>query len=494
MDFLDPRKKRAYKIRLYIGYFLMAVALSIGTLILLFEAYGYGVNKTGEVIQNGLVFVDSRPESARIILNGVFETDTDARLILPEDEYTIKLERNGYRPWQRTFEVEGSIVERLSYPFIFPEKLEARTTKQYQAQPAFATQSPDRRWLLVQQPGGLSGFDVIDLNDPENPTTTFTLPADLFTAGTGDHKLSLVEWSTDNRHVLLNHSFQAEGGSGFEFVMIDRENPTESFNVNRVFDNVPLAQVALRDKKFDQLYLLDNHNALKRGQVASRETVPIASHVRAFKGYGGDTILYVTEDGASAAKAFVNVRRGDDTYRLRELPRSPHYFVDLARYDGRWYMTVGSDTEQRALVYRNAFDDIARKEPRLPAPVAILRLDQSVQHLSFSANARFIGIQGGSEFSVYDAEHDRQYRYDTKLKLPAEYKAAWMDGYRYMVVSEDKVVVFDYDGINMQTLSASNAAFIPFFDRDYDFLYTLGQNNQGRSVLFQTSMRTPADE
>ncbi len=66
MDFLDPRKKRAYKIRLYIGYFLMAVALSIGTLILLFEAYGYDVNhKTGEVIQNGLVFVDSRPECRR---------------------------------------------------------------------------------------------------------------------------------------------------------------------------------------------------------------------------------------------------------------------------------------------------------------------------------------------------------------------------------------------------------------------------------------------
>src|SRR5437868_1052460 len=102
MDFLDPKKKRAHIIRLYVGYFLMAIALGIGTLILMFELFGYDVNhKTGGVIQNGLVFVDAHPESAQIIVNGKPEGQTDARLTLPAGQYSFELKRDGYRNWKR---------------------------------------------------------------------------------------------------------------------------------------------------------------------------------------------------------------------------------------------------------------------------------------------------------------------------------------------------------------------------------------------------------
>ncbi len=499
MDFLDPKKKRAYKIRLYIGYFLMAVALSMATLILLFQAFGYDFNrKTGEVIQNGLVFVNSYPESARILINGKYKSTTNARFVLPADQYTIKLERTGYRPWQRTFELEGSIVERLTYPFIFPNQLAPKDIRPYTSLPAFATQSPDRHWLLIEQPGQLTSFDVVDLNSKDSTTTNFTLPEGLLSSTAGDQKLSLVEWSTDNRHVLLSHTFppDAQNPIGQEFIMVDRQDPTQSFNVNRVFGTASLTQVALRDKKFDQLYLLDSSNTLKRADVSSRQTTPLATQVRAFKGYGDDILLYVTEEGAVPDKALAVVRQGNDVYKLSDLPRSNLYAVDLAQYDGHWYMAVGTDTDHRAVIYRDPFDDIARKTPRPAVPIAVLRLQQ-FQYLSFSANARFIGAQGGSEFSIYDAEHERQYRYDTKLKVPAGYKATWMDGFRYMVVNDaGQVVVFDYDGINTQTLTASTPAFLPFFNRDYDFLYTLGPAvaGQGRVGLMRAAMRTPQDQ
>ncbi len=71
MDFLDPKKKRANTIRLYLGYLLVGIAIAIGSYIIYYQSYGYGYNtKTREVIQNGLVFVSARPEAADIYLNG----------------------------------------------------------------------------------------------------------------------------------------------------------------------------------------------------------------------------------------------------------------------------------------------------------------------------------------------------------------------------------------------------------------------------------------
>lgn len=492
MDFLDPKKKRAHKIRLYVGYFLMAVALSIGTLILLFEAYGYDVNrKTGEVIQNGLVFLDSHPESARVIVNGENEGNTGTRLILPAGNYSVELQRDGYRTWKRDFELEGSIVERLTYPFLFPEKLEPKDVQLYGSMPTFATQSPDRRWLIVLRPGGLNSYDVVDLNDQNNATTELALPNNLFTAADGEHKLEMVEWSTDNRHVLVKHSYK----DGFEFIMIDREEPAQSFSVNKTF-GIPLTQVALRDKKFDQLHLLDGNGGILRfGDVKSKGLSLLGSQIRSFKSYSDDVMIYVTEEAAPEGKALVNVRRGNDIYKIREIPKSTLYVTDVTRYDDRWYMAVGTDTEKKAYVYEEVFADVAVDKPRLPAPVAVLKLEK-LEYLSVSANTRFIGVQGGSEFAVYDAEHGRQYRYNTGLVLAPGQKATWMDGHRYAVISEGQLAVFDYDGVNLQKLGAADAAFLPFFDRDYDNLHTLASSVavKDKPALIKTSMRIPADQ
>jgi len=492
MDFLDPKKKKAHKIRLYVGYFLMAIALSIGTLILLFEAFGYDVNrKTGEIIQNGLVFVDAHPEQARVIMNGKQEGQTDMRLTLPTGAYSFELQRDGYRTWKRSFELEGSIIERMTYPFLFPEKLEPKDVQLYASAPQFATQSPDRRWLLVLKPGGLNGYDMTDLNDKNNPITPLTLPNNLFTAAAGEHSLETVEWSNNNRHLLVKHVYRG----GFEFVMIDREDPTQSFQVNKTF-GIPITQVAMRDKKFDQLHLLDaNGGILRFGEVKSKGLTLLANQVKSFKSYGSDVVLYVTEEGAPEGKALVQIRQGDKTYKIRELPKSQLYVTDVTRYDDRWYMAVGTDAEKKTYVYEQVFDDVARQKPRVPAPVAVLKLQQ-LQYLSVSANTRFIGVQGGSEFAVYDAEHSRQYRYDTKLALAPGQKATWMDGHRLAVISEKQVAVFDFDGINLQKLSASEPGFLPFFDRDYDNLYTIGTSAavKDKTALIRTSVRIPSDE
>jgi len=492
MDFLDPKKRRAHHIRLFVGYFLVGLALFIGTLVLFFEASGFNLDpKTGAVIQNGLVFIDSHPESARVTVNGVDKGETDLRLVLPAGPYDIELKRDGYRSWKRSFTLIGSTIERLVYAFIVPDKLDSKDLQQLAGGPGLVTESPDRQWLLVQQPGTITNFSVIDLSTKVNAITPLIVPNNVLSPGPGVNKLELVEWSTNNRHVLVKHIFQG----GADFVVIDREQPDQSFSLTKTLPNIIFDSVKLRDKKFDQYYLLNSKDGtLVSTDIRTKLPTAIAGKVLAFQPHGNSTLMYVTNDGASEGKAFVRIREGVETYTLREITASTSYLLDLAQYENSWYMAVGSISDPRIHIYKDAFDVLKKGESKPLVPYTVMRVDNP-QYLSFSANTRFIGVQSGSRFAVYDADEKRHYTYDTKLALLPNQKATWMDGHRYTVVSGNKLIMFDFDGINQQTLVNVLPEYQPYFDRDYNALFTVGPSigDPAKAAVIRTELRTEAD-
>jgi hypothetical protein len=495
MDFLDPKKKRAHRTRLFIGYGLMAIAIGIATTIIAFEAFGFGLDrKTGTVIQNGLLFIDAHPEPAQITLNGEDKGQTDARLVIPDGQYTIELKREGYRSWRRTFRLEGSKIERLVYPFMFPEKLDSEDVQLYSETPAFSTQSPDRKWVLVQRIGALSTFDLFDLSQENVDAAELKIADALFTGiGTGAHSLELAEWSTDNRHVLIKHNFPG----GFEFIMVDREQPNLSINVNRTINRTPTA-ITLRDKKFDQLYVHTlPAGSLEIADIRTNTVLPVLANVMAYKTYSTEEVLFVTSEGADAGEVLVKIRAADKTYTLRSLPAGdPNYMVDISKFDGAWYMVVGASHEKKAYIYKEPFDILNRTSGnKIPVPETVLKTDNNGLYVSFSANTRFISLQGGNQFAVYDAENDKLYRFNTKLTVAETEKARWMDGHRLSVNSEGRLKVFEFDGNNIQDLIAISGSHLPFFDRDYDRLFTISPSPvvQNRPSLVLSFMRTAAD-
>ena len=495
MDFLDPKKKRAHRIRLFIGYGLMAIAIGIATTILVFEAYGFDLDrKTGTVIQNGLLFIDAHPEPAQITINGEDKGQTDARLVIPEGQYTVELKRDGYRDWERTFRLEGSRIERLVYPFLFPEKLDSEDVQLYASAPVFSTQSPDRKWVLIQRLGSLATFDLFDLSRQPVNAAELAIPTALFTNnGVGSHALELTEWSNDNRHVLLKHTFDG----GFEFIMVDREDPVQSLNVNRTLGQNP-ANIHLRDKKFDELYIhAASGGAIQLGNLRTRAITPLIASALVFKSYSTEEILFVTTEGAPEGKVLVKIRAADKVYTLRELPAGDaNYMVDISKFDGAWYMLAGASSEKKAYVYKEPFDILNRTTGnRTPVPETVLKTNGVGQYVSFSANVRFMAMQSGSEFAVYDAESDRLYRFDTGFKLAANEKARWMDGHRLTLNSEGKLQVVEFDGNNPQELIGLAGNSLPFFDRDYDRLFSLSPSVgvPGRTSLVMSFMRIAAD-
>lgn len=502
MEFLDPKKQKEHLVRLIIGYILVGAALILTTIILLYQAQGFGY-KNGEVIQSGLIFVSSRPEGAAVYVNGKLrEEKTNARLLMPAGQYTFELRRDDYRPWKRAINLEGGALVRFDYPVLFPTKLTSTTVQRYDVQPPLATQSLDRRWVLVQNPNALASFDMYDTKNPETAAVQTTVPEQLLTIKDGLQRWRLVQWADNNRHVLLQHTSEKDGKTRSEYILVDRQKPDESVNLTSTLGD-QTSQISLVDLNFDEYYLFNAAEQTVSTATLDQPTPkPYLENILGFKSHGDDVMLYATDQGATDGKVAIKLRENDKTYAIRQVAPSDKYMLDIARYDGDWYVVAGSPAEARTYVYKNPAAALEEKSDAPLVPVQVLKT-AGTQYVSFSDNARFIMAQGGQQIATYDAETDRGYAFQLEAPIdsPQEH-VSWMDAHRMMAVVNGKVQVFEFDNANDETLVAASPAYTPFFDNKYEFMYTLAPQTtkavngteKTQYVLTSTSLRSPADQ
>jgi hypothetical protein len=493
MDYLDPKKRFRHHVMLYVGYVLIGIAIVIGTLVLLYQAYGFGLGKNGDVIQNGLFFFSSQPHPADIYVNGVKKSvKTNTRLSLPAGIYNVRLQRDGYRPWQRTISLVGGSVQHVDYPFLIPKSLSPKKVQTYTGNPPLVTQSPDRRWLLAAHPGALNVFDVYDLKNPAKPAQVLTLPPALLgkPAG-GPESWGLSEWAADNRHVLLQHLYADKS----EYILADREDPAQSVNLNAALSLNP-TRLTLRDKKYDQYYVFEAAGGvLRTASLKTPAAQPYLDHVITYKAYGDDTMLYATDSGVTAGKVQIRLRIGDKTSVIRSLPAGTPYLLDLAKYDGEMYVAAGASNENKLYIYKDPVGQLDASPDLAPAPLQVLRAT-APNRLSFSDSAQFIAIENGNEFSVYDIKNELTFHYYSPFPLDAgQPYANWMDGDRFTYVSGGKLVIFDYDNANRQVLVPASSPYKPAFTPNYKFLYTVSPSaSSGQTDIDRTPLLTPADQ
>ncbi len=492
MDFLDPRMRRAHKIRLITGYALMGIVIALGAYLLVNAANGYGIDtKTGQIIQNGLLFVDSQPSGAKVFLDGKAQgTTTSSRLILPAGRYSLSLQKNGYRAWSRSFTLNEHSVERYVYPLLFPVDLKSTTLKSYTAKPSFTTQSPDRRWILVATPDSTVNsvtFDQFDTTNLKKAPKKLAVPTGLLsTPPSSGSSLKEVEWSTDNKHVLILHSYKG----GQEFIIFNRDSPTASININKLLKVAP-SEVALRNKKIDQLYLFNQKNGdLQIGDTKNSKLTPLLKGVLAFKSYGPDILNYVTDVNSPPGEVSAHIWDGKKSYLLYSFSKGSKYLIDEAQFQGHFYFVAGSDTDERVNIFKDPLSSI--KNPSVGKAIPLLSLNiKNGQKVSFSANARFVEVEAGQSFAVYDFETQSIFHYT--LNSQPDGLLHWMDGHRLIGTTKGTIFVTDYDSINQQMLAASAYPIGGYFDQPYQRMFTFQKKSGGGITLVNISLLAGVD-
>jgi hypothetical protein len=295
-----------------------------------------------------------------------------------------------------------------------------------------------------------------------------------------------VEWSTDNVHILLSHTYQG----GNEFIVLNRQDPTKSFNVNKMFNITP-TQVALRNKKVDQLYVYQQDGGTMQVADTSKATLdnPILRNVLAFKAYGSNLLTYVTNENAPSGQVNVRIWDNKKTYQLTSIEAGNTYLIDAAQFQGHWYYVAGSDTADRTNIFKDPMDKLSNSSKA--APMMALRQPGSTK-VSFSNNTRFVVVEAGQGFAVYDFETQRYYHYS--LPTPIDAPLHWMDGHRLVGSTNGNIFVMDYDATNKQTLLPTLLQDGGNFDRDYKHLIIVAPSaDSGQFILQSIDMRAGSD-
>ena len=502
MDFLDPNNERRSQFRLLSGYCLVALVIVIVTRFLILQAYGYNVNRQGQVTLSGLVFVSSQPGGATVTLNRTpYPSQTNTRVTAVAGSYTMKISRAGYRDWTRPLYIAGGDVQHFDYPFLFPSTLQTGQLADLGTAPRLFTQSPDHRWLLVDRPGQAAAFTLYDLKDPKKPAASdISLPDGSFTPGDGDQSWALEEWANDNRHVVLVHTYTLKGVTAHEYVLLDRASPTDSIDLTATLKLTQAESLTLFNNQTGQYYVYDpTAKTLQSIDAGSGSAVSNLQHVLAYKTYADKQILYVTDQpqGARllAGQVSVILQDGKQSYALRTLPTSPSYVLNLAQYNGDWYVAAGAGSDSAVYVYKNPqTEQLAGGD--YPAPWRRMTIADPT-YLSFSSNTQFLLAESGQNFVVYDLENVSQYRYTAKFPIDQpQAHATWMDGDRLMYVSGGRAVVFDYDNRNRQTLMPTLSSLTPVFDAGYTHVFAVapGTKTASAAILSSTWLLAPADQ
>jgi hypothetical protein len=468
MDFLDPSTKRSYNIRLFVGFFLSAMVIILGTLILALITAGYTINtKTGQVIQNGLIFINSLPASANIYINHQYSGTTNARFELGSARYNISLFTSGYDTWSTNIDLFGGDVVELTYPLLVPTKPIVSPIVDYSAKPQVFSQTPSKHWLLVSNPTLANSFNIYDQTNIKTALTTTTIPSSLLVSTVGPNNFTVIQWASDNQHLLL----QDEYNGAINYIVFNYLTPTDSYNLNQTFQT-SFSRAKLLNAQYDTPLLFDEASGnLYLGNESNKQLTLILSKVIDYTSFGTNKFIYATNDGDSSDQSSIMFSNLAKTYLIKNITKTSDYMLNISSYGGHYYYLVGGGG-----IYDYIYQDLANQPPgknKLPMPYTLMVNTAQPQNGSNSTNQRYISLQSGNNFSVYDIQTQSHYRYSLSSNLSDPNFASWMDDNRLISFSSGKMIIFDFDGTNLVNVVQANNSFDGLFSPGYTAVYYL---------------------
>ncbi len=451
MEYLDPEKKRKHRMRIMFGYGLFAVAISMATVLMVYIANGYYVDRsTGEVIQNGLVYVDTRPVSAEVTIDGELQNvRTDSRHVIPSGTHTFDLFAEGYRPWSRTFNLEGGSLRRLTYARLIPDVLTPELATNLRQNPINSSQSINKRWIIMSYESNPLDLTLIDIDNPQSVINqTLTLPDELVT----DPETGIVEfmeWDASDRYILATYTV----ANNPEYIMIDREQPNNSFNLSKELN--PRMQFVMRDRDVNAYFAYDPvSRELFKANRNSIETESILKDVIQYEVFGEDWVVYLTES-EEASMVQARLLRGDQNIQLKNLQVSDRYFLEIARLGNAPIIGVASAVEDRVIVYFDP-EKYLRENPDSTLPVAttVMRIPSLID-FSISSDSSVILGYGSDNIAAHEFNEDRSYNYKLDRPIDAGQEVRWIEGQHITYISEGVAYISDFDGSNVYDLVPS---------------------------------------
>lgn len=250
--------------------------LAVTPIIILYTA-GYRYNFQKHKIQKtGILILKSKPEKATIFLNNKLQKNTTpARIVnlLPGD-YSIKIEKDGYYPWEKTLPIESRLTTFAENILLFKKSL---PTKIIDSEVDSFILSPDKQKIIYFQTLE-AGKEIWLLN-----FKTFKKSILYRSAEKNNQKLK-VEWDQNSQNILITNEDEITKIAKYIVFNLETQETSVYQNLNEFYfkfkglndkliegnqlealsfiQDTPQNFLATLNKKNQNLTILDNDSGL----------------------------------------------------------------------------------------------------------------------------------------------------------------------------------------------------------------------------------------
>jgi WD40 repeat protein len=194
--------RRLLRLFLYglLGVFFLVFAVSA-----IYYARGYRYNfDAGRLEKTGLILLNSRPDGARVTVNGKDlgdKTPSRADALLP-GRHEVTVERDGYRVWQKSLQVRAERVTFARYIVLIPKNLTTRRVATDQTIDSLRV-SPDGSRLFYLTGGGTELWQMQTDGSERRRLFTAASADPTLVSGSEPVTLQLGAFSPDGNRLLV---------------------------------------------------------------------------------------------------------------------------------------------------------------------------------------------------------------------------------------------------------------------------------------------------
>ncbi len=439
------------RILTFFGYFCLTLLVVGVTFALVAYGNDYSYDfSTHQIFQKGHVIISSQPSGAHLSEGGrLLNKKTPYQAAYKVGAHTFELTRDGFWPWQKTFNVVAGQVSLARYVVMVPK---SPHITQLDSRPVVVAQSmsKDHRHLAYITGGTDAGVYTLDLGSPKAvklytpKAATDTDPAEV---------ISEVTWSDDASHLLVVSNVGAQvvyrlaaAGGG------EPANLTARYGFN-------FTGLSFSASNWKQLYWIAPDGLRRLDVDAPTPSTLLADKVSQFW-VAPDRVLYVQQTDLGRSLWSVDGRAHHQEL-IQALAESDSYSVAAATYLGADELAVVPSKTQVGTLYSGIYGD---------TPVA-KTIARGVTAASFSPDGHIVAFSSPTSVSTYDLEASSIMNSFVLYSFPPQSGAltalTWFDNFHLLTTRGGTLYWSDFDGTNQVDLGAVVGGFPGYGTSDF---------------------------
>jgi len=316
---------------------LAFIVITATTVLTIKFAKGYRPSLKTKALQGtGLLAANSFPRGASVFINDKLTTATDDTLNLPPGQYKVRIQKDGYIPWEKTLKIEAELVAQTNarlFPAV-PNLKPLTFSGALNPLPA-----PDGQKILFSVQNATSdsknGLYLLDLTD-----RPFGLTSDPRQITRTSSKYDLINaeltWSPDSNQIL---AIINEGETDETTVLLDQSRFNDIAELNDVTARLPLILAEWQE-------VLDKKNHEKIADLPElMQRVATASAAFSFAPEP-EKLLYVPGEAMTLPAELITALPASSTQsQQRQIKPENAYVYDLKEDKNFWIAGVGNASE-----------------------------------------------------------------------------------------------------------------------------------------------------